>query len=51
MAENTNSTPALAFILGAVVVLLGGVVWYVYSGGEIPGENEPEIQIDLPDGG
>ncbi|QPM89992.1 hypothetical protein [Pseudooceanicola algae] len=43
-----SGTVGIAFILGVVVVVLAGVVWYVYSGGELPGESEPEIQIDLP---
>ncbi len=47
MAEKSGNS-GLAFVLGAVVVVLAGVVWYVYSGGELPGESEPEIQIDLP---
>ncbi|SNY56372.1 hypothetical protein SAMN06297129_3272 [Pseudooceanicola antarcticus] len=50
MAEKSGNN-GLAFILGAVVVVLAGVIWYVSSGGEIPGADEPEIQVDLPDGG
>ena len=45
-----SSGTGLAFVLGAVVVILAGVVWYLYSGGDVPAEPEPEIQIDLPDG-
>lgn len=49
MAEKSGNT-GLAFILGAVVVVLAGVIWYVTTGGDVPGADEPEIQIDLPDG-
>ncbi|MBY5971160.1 hypothetical protein PSM7751_01207 [Pseudooceanicola marinus] len=50
MAEKSGKS-GLAFILGAVVVVLAGVVWYISTGGEVPAADEPEIQIDLPDGG
>ena len=50
MAEKSGNN-GLAFILGAVVVALAGVIWYVSTGGEIPAGDEPEIQVDLPDGG
>ncbi|WP_176473847.1 hypothetical protein [Actibacterium ureilyticum] len=50
MATETKSTSGLAFILGAVVVVVGGLVWYIYAGGDVPAQNEAEIQIDLPDG-
>ncbi len=49
MSQKSGNT-GLAFVLGAVVVIVAGLVWYVYSGGELPGQDEPEIQIDLPDG-
>lgn len=47
MAGNSpNST--LTFILGLAIAGLVGVVAYVYTGGDFGGENEAEIQIDLP---
>ncbi|WP_199672094.1 hypothetical protein [Pseudooceanicola sediminis] len=49
MAEKSGNS-GIAFILGAVVVVLAGLIWYLYSGGDLPGADEPEIQIDLPDG-
>ncbi|MBT9382294.1 hypothetical protein KM176_00340 [Pseudooceanicola sp. CBS1P-1] len=49
MAEKSGNS-ALAFVLGAVVVVVAGLAWYVFSGGEMPGADKPEIQIDLPDG-
>lgn len=49
MAGKSGST-GFAFILGAVVVVLAGLVWYIASGGDVPWSEEPEIQIDLPDG-
>ncbi|NIZ10659.1 hypothetical protein [Pseudooceanicola sp. HF7] len=46
--NSRSGVTGIAFVLGAVVVILAGLVWYIYSGGELPGESEPEIQIDLP---
>ncbi|SLN42185.1 hypothetical protein AQS8620_01672 [Aquimixticola soesokkakensis] len=46
--KTASGNTALAFILGAVVVVLAGLVWYMSTGGELPGASEPEIQIDLP---
>ena len=39
----------MAFVLGAVVVVLIGLGWYVLSGGDIPSEDEPDIEVELPD--
>ncbi|WP_193081998.1 hypothetical protein [Pseudooceanicola spongiae] len=49
MAERSGNS-GIAFVLGAVVVVLAGLIWYLYSGGDLPGADEPEIQINLPDG-
>ncbi|WP_171060486.1 hypothetical protein [Poseidonocella sp. HB161398] len=49
MAEKSPNT-TLAFLLGACLVALVGVVAYVYTGGDFGQESEPEIQIDLPGG-
>ncbi|TNJ40868.1 hypothetical protein [Phaeobacter sp. B1627] len=46
---NGNSNTALAFILGAVVVALAVVGWFVLSG-ENP-VDKPDISIELPGGG
>lgn len=46
MPEGKSNT-GLAFILGAVVVVLGAVIWYL-SGGEVPGESDADITIDVP---
>lgn len=49
MSESTNTNGGLAFILGAVVVVLAGLVWFVATGGDIPGgDHDAEIKIDLP---
>jgi hypothetical protein len=45
-----SGNSGIAFVLGAVVVVLAGLIWYLYSGGDLPGADEPEIQINLPDG-
>ncbi|OIQ25031.1 MAG: hypothetical protein BM562_17585 [Alphaproteobacteria bacterium MedPE-SWcel] len=44
-----NSNTALAFILGAVVVALAVVGWFVL-GGENP-VDKPDISFELPGGG
>lgn len=53
MADTTKSsggTTGLAFILGAVVVVVG-IVGYIVLGGDVPdASNDAEITIDLPDG-
>ncbi|WP_156102998.1 hypothetical protein [Thioclava atlantica] len=49
MAQS-NGRGAMGFIVGALVVVVAGIVWYIYSGGEMPGQNDAEIKIDLPDG-
>lgn len=49
MLESKNNS-FMGFIIGALVVVVAGLVWFIYSGGEMPGQNEAEIQINLPDG-
>lgn len=49
MAQSGTNSAGMGFILGAVVVVLAGLVWFVASGGEMPGHNDAEIKIDLPD--
>lgn len=53
MADSTNtastsSNTFLAFILGAVVLALG-IFAYLYFGGDVPTQDEPDITIELPD--
>ncbi|MEI4470751.1 hypothetical protein [Frigidibacter sp. MR17.24] len=43
-----SSSNAFAFILGAVVVAVLAIGWFVWSGGEAPAADKPEITIDLP---
>ncbi|MCA0921528.1 hypothetical protein [Pseudooceanicola nanhaiensis] len=51
MAQSGNgSNTTLGFIVGALVVVVAGLVWFIFSGGDVPGADEPEIQIDLPNG-
>lgn len=45
---STSSTTFLAFILGAVVLALG-IFAYLYFGGDVPAQDEPDITIELPD--
>ncbi len=50
MAEEQNIRKgAMAFVLGAVVVVLIGIVWYLYSGGEVVPEDEPDLEVELPE--
>ncbi|SEQ66404.1 hypothetical protein [Thalassovita taeanensis] len=42
-----RSTTGMAFVLGAVVVVVAGLAWYV-AGGDMPGD-QAEIQINVPD--
>lgn len=48
MSDGSKSSSAMAFILGAVVVILGGVIWYISTGGDVPGNEKADIEIDLP---
>lgn len=47
MAANSSANPALAFVAGALIVVVAGLGWFVYTG-DTPSRDEPEIQIDLP---
>ncbi|WP_209425394.1 hypothetical protein [Pararhodobacter sp. SW119] len=40
---------AFGFILGAVVVVVAGLVWYIATDGNMFGRNEASITIELPD--
>ena len=46
---NSNGIGAMGFILGAVVVALAGLIWYVWSGGEVPSNNDATITIKVPE--
>lgn len=48
MAGNSSVNSGLAFVVGALVVVVAGLAWYIFSGGETPQADKPEIQIDLP---
>lgn len=52
MAENTNSgggNTGLAFIVGAVVVVLAIVAYFVFSGGGLGGESKKvDVDVNLP---
>ncbi|SFN25084.1 hypothetical protein SAMN05216224_103177 [Thioclava dalianensis] len=41
---------AMGFIIGALVVIVAGLVWYIYADGDMPGQDKAEIKINLPDG-
>lgn len=43
----TSGNTALAFILGAVVVALLVLAWFVFGGG-VPEPDQPDIKIELP---
>ena len=47
MADQSE-TGLKSFLIGALVVLAAGMGWYIWSGGDVPAKDEPEIQIDLP---
>lgn len=41
----------LGVLVGALIVIVAGLAAYIFTGGDIPAVgDEPEIQIDLPDG-
>lgn len=52
MAENTNSgggNTGLAFIVGAVVVVLAIVAYFVFAGGGFGGETKKiDVDVNLP---
>ncbi len=45
--RTSSSNTALAFILGAVVVALLVLAWFVF-GGDVPQADEPDVQIEVP---
>ena len=46
-SENSSST---GFLLGAIVVVLAGVVWYLATDGNMFGQKtETTIKIEVPD--
>ncbi len=50
MAEQTNSgggNTGLAFIVGAVVVVLGVIAWVMFSGG-MTQTKKVDVDVDLP---
>ncbi|GAA0869584.1 hypothetical protein GCM10009116_14200 [Brevundimonas basaltis] len=54
MAENTNNTggggnTGLAFIVGAVVVVLVIVAWFVFARGGAPETKQIDVDVDLPE--
>lgn len=49
MAFDTSNKTATGFILGAVVVVLAGVVWYLVTDGNPFGRDEATITIEVPD--
>ncbi|MDP1670159.1 hypothetical protein [Phaeovulum sp.] len=49
MAFDTSNKTATGFILGAIAVVLGGVVWYLVTDGDLFGRNEATITIQVPD--
>ncbi len=48
MAEKSGNT-GLAFIVGALVVVVG-ILAYLYLGGEAPGDADIEINLPASDG-
>ena len=54
MAENTNNTggggnTGLAFIVGAIVVVLAVVAYFVFARGGAPETNELDVNVDVPE--
>lgn len=53
MAENTNSSgggnTGLAFIVGAVVVVLAIVAYFVFARGGAPETKSVDVNVDLPE--
>ncbi|MER5172177.1 DUF1071 domain-containing protein [Thioclava sp. GXIMD4216] len=48
MSEGNGSGNTKSFLIGALIVIVAGLGWYIWSGGDVPQKDEPEIQIDLP---
>ena len=54
MAENTNNTggggnTGLAFIVGAIVVVLAVVAWFVFTRGGAPETKQIDVNVDVPE--
>ncbi|CAN7224273.1 hypothetical protein [Brevundimonas sp. LjRoot202] len=54
MAENTNNTggsgnTGLAFIVGAIVVVLAVVAYFVFARGGAPETNQLDVNVDVPE--
>lgn len=55
MAENTNNTgggggnTGLAFIVGAIVVVLAVVAWFVFARGGAPETKQIDVNVDVPE--
>jgi len=54
MAENTNNTggggnTGLAFIVGAIVVVLAVVAWFVFARGGAPETKQIDVDVDVPE--
>jgi hypothetical protein len=48
--QDTGGRGAFGFILGALVVVVAGLVWYIATDGQpFGGGNEASITIELPD--
>lgn len=48
MASQRSSNTAMGFVLGAVVVVLGGIVWYLYNGDSFTPHHDNKVTIELP---
>ena len=54
MAENTNNTggggnTGLAFIVGAIVVVLAIVAYFVFARGGAPETKQIDVDVDVPE--
>ena len=55
MADNINNNgggsgnTGLAFIVGAVVVVLALVAWFVFARGGAPDTKKVDVNVDLPE--
>ena len=56
MADNINNTggggggnTGLAFIVGAIVVVLAVIAYFVFARGGAPETNQVDVDVDLPE--
>ena len=54
MADNINNTggggnTGLAFIVGAIVVVLAVVAYFVFARGGAPGTKQIDVNVDVPE--